>query len=917
MLSGYTNSGKSFASKLFTQQLLRLSGTTRTGSSTRDNRLPNQIHSLMTVLDAFGSCKTAQNSSASQHGRYLELNFSASSDGRRSRTDGRLTGGKVLTFGLNKTRMTRLERDERTFHVFYQLLAGAQPDEREELDLQDPDAYELLASSGCYRLPGGPFSDDSLQFDELRVAMANLGFKAKHLKSIFSVLVTLLLLGNIEFEDTATSGVVMDESAKVTYESREVLEQVAWRLGVPAEELEQGLTNETRYIRKELCSSFLDSRGAAKQRDTLVKDLYAILFAFIVETANRKIAPIESEEEDQESSDTMVVQLELPGYQTKTPSSEGRSSTLINSTGVNSVDEFTINFANEMLHSYLTRRCFEDQVDGGLNGAIKADGIELPHVATMDNSACIEMLRGGLIEERTQRLASRPMGLLGVFDETGVAIDPERGFHDVTRQDEQLLSVMTRTCGVHASFIANPPAATGRKLMFGVNHYAGACAYDMSHFVEKNADIVDAQIVSMLRASSDSFVAKLVSGPSISAEGHPLDDNTVVQAQVSIAPLREPSLSVMSAPALQASKAYPVSTQLNATMTDILTSFDNTELWHVACIRPNDSGHANSVDKRKVKNQIRSMLLPDMLVRKQVDYVSCQDLLHFCEDHGLRFDANNRNSVENAARRFASEHGWQEQRDYAIGRSQLWLAYEAWVDVDNAVRAIEGEAADDDESPFSDSPQRTPYGGGSLVDPSESYMDGHKAQGEYDESRENLLMSKATPTRWDSDYKIGMDSPGVPILNNGYPTEKHDTNEKGLHGQDAQVADMIVHEKGHHAEMEVVPTTRARRWWVRITWFMTWWIPSFLLSKVGRMKRPDIQMAWREKFAICAMIGLLCGIIIFYIVVFGMLLCPNMNKAWNTSQLTEHGDASSYYAAVHGYVYDVSTASSSLVHPPY
>jgi chitin synthase len=813
--------------------------------------------------------------------------------------------------------MTRLERDERTFHVFYQLLAGAQPDEREELDLQDPDAYELLASSGCYRLPGGPFSDDSLQFDELRIAMANLGFKAKHLKSIFSVLVTLLLLGNIEFEDTATSGVVMDESAKVTYESREVLEQVAWRLGVPAEELEQGLTNETRYIRKELCSSFLDSRGATRQRDTLVKDLYAILFAFIVETANRKIAPVEPEEDDQESTDTMIVQLELPGYQSKTsPLSEGRASSnaqpLINSTGVNSVDEFGINFANEMLHSYLTRRCFEDQVDGGLNGAIKADGIELPHVVTMDNSACIEMLRGGLIEGRTQRLASRPLGLLGVFDEAGVAIDPERGFQDVTRQDEQLLSVMTRTCGVHASFIPNPPATTGRKLMFGINHYAGACTYDMSHFVERNADIVDAQIVSMLRASSDSFVAKLVSGPSISAEGHPLDDNTVVQAQVSVVPLREPSLSAMQTPALEGSKAYPVTTQLNATMTDILTSLDNTELWHVACIRPNDSGHANSVDKRKVKNQIRSMLLPDMLIRKQVDYVASQDLLQFCDYHGLRFDANDRSTVEGAVRRFASEHGWQAQRDYAVGRSQIWLGYDAWVDVDNAVRAIEGEEEGEDGSPFSDSPQQTPYGGDSMQDPAESYMDGHKDHGGYDESRENLLMTKGTPTRWDSDYKNGMDSPGVPVLGNGYPVEKNNIDEKGFSGHDGEVADMIVHEKGHHAEMETLPTTKARRWWVRITWFMTWWIPSFLLSKVGRMKRPDIQMAWREKFAICAMIGILCGIIIFYIVVFGMLLCPNMNKAWNTSQLTEHGDASSYYAAIHGYVYDVGIWMSCI-----
>ena len=64
----------------------------------------------------------------------------------------------MLTFALNKSKLTRLERDERTFHVFYQLLAGASPAERDSLGLLDPSEYTLLASSACYRLPGGPFS---------------------------------------------------------------------------------------------------------------------------------------------------------------------------------------------------------------------------------------------------------------------------------------------------------------------------------------------------------------------------------------------------------------------------------------------------------------------------------------------------------------------------------------------------------------------------------------------------------------------------------------------------------------------------------------------------------------------------------------------------------------------------------------
>lgn len=106
--------------------------------------------------------------------------------------------------------------------------------------------YALLASSGCYRLPGGPFSDDAASMTDLRQAMRSLGFKAKHVASIFSTLVAILLLGNLEFVD----GVSREDTAHVS--NTLVLDQVARLLGVTSEELEQALTIKTSYVRKEL-----------------------------------------------------------------------------------------------------------------------------------------------------------------------------------------------------------------------------------------------------------------------------------------------------------------------------------------------------------------------------------------------------------------------------------------------------------------------------------------------------------------------------------------------------------------------------------------------------------------------------------------------------------------------------------------
>ncbi|ORY23277.1 chitin synthase-domain-containing protein [Naematelia encephala] len=129
------------------------------------------------------------------------------------------------------------------------------------------------------------------------------------------------------------------------------------------------------------------------------------------------------------------------------------------------------------------------------------------------------------------------------------------------------------------------------------------------------------------------------------------------------------------------------------------------------------------------------------------------------------------------------------------------------------------------------------------------------------------------------------------------------TDKLPLEPQDHD-GEMIVREKKHHQTTEVSTTTRARRWWLRITWLLTWWVPSFLLRTIGKMDRADVRMAWREKLAIVEMITAMCGIVIFYIIVFGRLLCPESAKAWNETELAQHAGDDDYYAAIAGKVYD-------------
>ena len=364
---GITGLGKSSSQRLFLNQILRLSAYSK-----KELKLAEQIKALDTVLVSFGNAKTLMNPNASHHGRYLELHFNER---------GRISATKVLTFGLDKTCLNCLTHEECTYHVFYQFLAGTTPAEWDHFNLEDVSNYTLLTSSGCYRLPSGPFSDDSIAIADLRVAMRTLGFKPKHITSIFTLLIAILLLGNLQF----ANGNSHDVSAHVS--NSHVLDQAARLLGISAEELGQIFTN---YVRKELFTVLLNAENSGKQSDQCVRDLYAILVAFVVETSNHWLAPAK---EDPPS--TQIILFNQPGFQTQGLAGTSSMSLLgtqplISAYSQNGFDKFCINFADEMLQSHVLHHTFENSI--GYNECMVQDAVTLPSISTMDNGACIELL---------------------------------------------------------------------------------------------------------------------------------------------------------------------------------------------------------------------------------------------------------------------------------------------------------------------------------------------------------------------------------------------------------------------------------------------------------------------------------------------------------------------------------------------
>ncbi|KAH8427445.1 putative chitin synthase [Aspergillus melleus] len=335
---------------------------------------------------------------------------------------------------------------------------------------------------------------------------------------------------------------------------------------------------------------------------------------------------------------------------------------------------------------------------------------------------------------------------------------------------------------------------------------------------------------------------------------------------------------------------------------DLATVLGSSRVWHHISIHPTDDlpealaslPSSAAWTAGTVSRQIREWRLSEWANRrlKQLDFTADFDVDEFIGRYARLGCAEGKDGVEN----WLLERGWTNG-DAVVGHQRIWMRENAWWEAETML----------DMKP-DESPAVNPfmYGSGMLDAGVPSYA--------------NTPMAESTSLLGSRDNLLQRQSMLAPSVGGGAksiaPSAAQTLNMGGDYGLGSKGDEKkwdnpyyngeLDPEFGQPHHIEHQEMTLGRRVWVGFVWAMTFWIPSFVLRYVGRMKRPDVRMAWREKLVLVFLILLFNAAVCFYIMAFGDLLCPNKDKAWNEKELGYHQGSNDFYVSIHGKVYDIS-----------
>jgi len=405
--------------------------------------LEDQIVATNPVLESYGNAKTARNDNSSRFGKFIRIFFTNS---------GKLAGCDIVSYLLEKSRITEQQAVERSYHIFYQLLApygdGICEGGLKKKCCVSDDIYDYIyVSQGKTSVAS---IDDNEELEYTEDAFNVLGFTEQEKFDCYTLTSAVMTFGGVEFK---TKG--RDDQAECEHVGPETFPgKVAQLCCIDAFQMIKAFCKPRIKVGTEWVTKGQTCEQATNAVGGIARGIYDRVFKFLIEKCNDTLIDATLKKAN------FCAVLDIAGFEIFE---------------YNGFEQISINFVNEKLQQFFNHHMFvveqEEYVKEGIDW---------------------EMVDFGMDLQATIIMFEKPMGIWAILEE-------ESMFPKAT--DKSFEEKLKASLGKLPVFM-KPQSKTDKNAHFAVSHYAGIVSYNVTNWLEKNKDPVNDTVVEIFKSTS-------------------------------------------------------------------------------------------------------------------------------------------------------------------------------------------------------------------------------------------------------------------------------------------------------------------------------------------------------------------------------------------------------------------------------
>lgn len=448
--SGESGAGKTENTKKVIQYLAAVAASDSPGVKSGGRHFSNlsqQILRANPILEAFGNAQTVRNNNSSRFGKFIRIEFTRS---------GQIAGAFIDWYLLEKSRVVKLNSSERNYHVFYQLLRGADRHMKEDFMIADLGVGDFIYTRDGNDVIAGVSDID--EWNALLEAFHVMGFSEKEQRSVLRTVAAVLLLGNV----TVMKESMRADQATLTEDAHTQAEKVCRLLGIAVESFIQGLLHPKVKAGREWVEKTQTPEQVRSSLDALSKGIYERAFGDLVSRINRQLDRTGMGLDDSH----FIGVLDIAGFEIFED---------------NSFEQLCINYTNEKLQQFFNHHMFVLEQEEYAREQIEWKFIDFGK----DLQPTIDLIE-----------LPNPIGIFSCLDEDSVM--PKATDKSFTEKMHSLWE--RKTSKYRPSRLAQG---------FILTHYAAEVEYSTIGWLDKNKDPLNDNVTRLLASSSDKHVATL------------------------------------------------------------------------------------------------------------------------------------------------------------------------------------------------------------------------------------------------------------------------------------------------------------------------------------------------------------------------------------------------------------------------